>query len=175
MLALLASASASLAVATSPASALPDGRSWEMVSPVNKGGASIDPLGFGLGGLEGGLITASEDGNAITYVADAPVTPEPEGNRAIEGNQVFSQRSPSGWSAKDIVTPHNNGEGLVPGKGQEYRLFSMDLSQAVVTPFTSQNPFQEPPLVNRAQKEAENVKEEVGVLRSHREPEKRYR
>jgi hypothetical protein len=162
-LALLASASASAAAATSPAAALPDGRSWEMVSPVNKGGASIDPLGFGLGGLIGGLITSSEDGNSITYVADAPVTPEPEGNRAIEGNQVFSQRSPSGWSAKDIVTPHKNGEGIVSGPGQEYRLFSMDLARGVVVPFTHRNPFQEPPLVNAKQKEAEGVKEEVGV------------
>jgi hypothetical protein len=162
-LGLVASVGASLAVATSPAAALPDGRSWEMVSPVNKDGASIDPLGFGFGGLIGGLITSSEDGNSITYVADAPVTPEPEGNRAIEGNQVFSQRSPTGWSAKDIVTPHKNGEGLVSGPGQEYRLFSMDLARGVVTPFTSHNPFQEPPLVNAKQKEEENVKEEVGI------------
>ena len=162
-LALLASVSASLALAASPAAALPDGRSWEMVSPADKDGASIDPLGFGFGGLIGGLITASEDGNAVTYVADAPVTREPEGNRAIEGNQVFSQRSPGGWSAKDIVTPHNHGEGLVPGPGQEYRLFSMDLARGVVAPFTSHNPFMEPPLVNAKQKEAEGVKEEVGI------------
>lgn len=153
-LALLASATAALA-------ALPDGRAWEMVSPADKSGASVQPLGFGFGGPSGGLIVSSEDGNALTYVADSPVTTGPEGNRAIEGNQVLAQRGSSGWSARDIVTPHNKGEGLSAGTDQEYRAFSPDLSLALVQPFGKNNPFQEPPLVPGVSSE------ELGIYLRH--------
>jgi hypothetical protein len=143
------------------AAALPDGRAWEMVSPADKNGASVQPLGFGFGGPSGGLIVASEDGNGLTYVADSPVTTEPEGNRAIEGNQVLAQRSSNAWSARDIVTPHNKGEGLVSGTDQEYHAFSPDLSLALVQPFGKNNPFQEPPLVPGVSSE------ELGIYLRH--------
>ena len=51
---------------------LPDNRSWEMVSPPEKGGAGIEPPRE-----EGGVTQASEDGNAISYVANAPMEREP--------------------------------------------------------------------------------------------------
>ena len=54
-----------------------DGRAWEMVSPSEKDGSGIEPLR-----LDGGLIQASEDGDAITYIANGPVVPAPEGNRS---------------------------------------------------------------------------------------------
>ena len=47
---------------------LPDGRAWELVSPPDKGAATIESIT-----REGGVIQASEDGGAITYVANAPV------------------------------------------------------------------------------------------------------
>jgi hypothetical protein len=118
-----------------------------MVSPAEKGGAAVYPIGAGIGGLLGGLIVAAGDGNSVTYVANGPVTSEPEGNRAIEGNQVLSRRGPGGWSSKDIVTPHEKGEGLNAGTPQEYQFFSSDLSLALVAPFGFENPLQEPPLV----------------------------
>jgi hypothetical protein len=155
---------AALALLTSAAAAgatLPDGRAWEMVSPANKSGASVQPLGFGFGGPSGGLIVSSEDGNALTYVADSPVTSGPEGNRAVEGNQVLARRATSGWSARDIVTPHNKGEGLTAGTDQEYRAFSGDLSLALVQPFGKNNPFQEPPLVPGVSSE------ELGIYLRH--------
>jgi hypothetical protein len=97
----------------------------------------------------------------LTYVADLPVTTNPEGNRAVEGNQVLAQRSTSAWSAKDIVTPHNKGEGLVAGTDQEYRYFSPDLSLALLQPFGKNNPFQEPPLVPGVSSE------ELGIYLRH--------
>jgi hypothetical protein len=161
-LCVLAVVTALLGTATASAAAsLPDGRSWEMVSPANKSGASVQPLGFGFGGPSGGLIVSSEDGNALTYVADSPVTTGPEGNRAIEGNQVLAQRGSSAWSARDIVTPHNKGEGLTAGTDQEYRFFSPDLSLALVQPFGKNNPFQEPPLVPGVSSE------ELGIYLRH--------
>ena len=149
------------AVATSAAGTLPDGRGWELVSPPEKDGASVTPLGFGIFGPLGGLVQASEDGSAVTYVADAPVEAEPEGNRAIEGTQVISHRSSTAWSSKDIVTAHNKGEGIIAGTGQEYRAFSNDLSLAVLVPFGFQNPMMEPPLVPGASSE------ERGIYRRH--------
>src|ERR1700740_1602288 len=51
---------------------LPDGRAWEMVSPLNKNGGEIN----GIGGVvpkesrpEAGLVRRAPDGNAIPYVS----------------------------------------------------------------------------------------------------------
>jgi hypothetical protein len=131
----------------SASAALPDGRGWEQVSPAEKDGASVDPLGKGGGGgPSGGLVAAAEGGGAITYTANGPVTSEPQGNRAIEGSQVFSQRTPQGWTSRDIVPPYRNAEGFEAGPPQEYRDFSPDLSAGLLEPF-GLTAFREPPLV----------------------------
>ena len=84
-----------------------DHRSWEMVSPPEKHGATIEPIS-----REGALIQASVDGDSISWTASAPVTGEAEGNRRPEPVQVISTRDPNeGWSSKDITTPHDKGEG----------------------------------------------------------------
>ena len=146
----------------SAAAALPDGRTWEMVSPADKHGAFVEPLGLGMAAPAGGVTIASEDGNALTYVANSPVTTGPQGNRAIEGNQVLAHRGSDGWRSEDIVTPHAKGEGDPSDEPQEYRAFSPDLSRAVVVPWAIfGNPFQEPPLVSGA------TSEEVGIYLRH--------
>ena len=89
---------------------LADGRAWELVSPAEKDGAGIEPLS-----REGGLIQASADGEAVAYVANGPVVPEPGGNRAPEPTQVLSARTREGWGLEDLITPHEKGEGLKPG------------------------------------------------------------
>jgi NHL repeat len=112
--------------------ALPDGRSWEMVSPPDKHGALITPIGAAP------AIQASGGGSAMTFVTFSPIGAEPQGytNKV----QVFSTRGPDGWSSRDIAIPHNAATGLGIGQGQEYRIFSSDLSLAVVHPFGSFNP-----------------------------------
>ncbi|HWG08120.1 MAG TPA: hypothetical protein VN672_03830 [Solirubrobacteraceae bacterium] len=137
---------------------LPDGREWELVSPPEKGGSGIEAIG-GSGGPAGGIMESSEDGSAVTYVADGPIEPEPEGNRSPEGTQVFSRRGSDAWSSKSIVTPNRKGEGFPAGKPQEYQLFSSDLTYGLVVPFAFENPMQEPPLVPGA------VEEERGIYR----------
>lgn len=160
--ALLASTALLGAVIASAAAALPDGRAWELVSPANKHGAFVEPLGLGQAAPNGGLIVAAEDGNAISYVADSPVTSEPEGNRAIEGNQVLARRGGSGWSSEDIVTPHLQGEGLPSDEPQEYQAFAPDLSLALVAPWAKTGmTFQEPPLVPGVSSE------ELGIYLRH--------
>jgi hypothetical protein len=131
---------------------LPDGRAWELVSPSEKHGSSVAPLGFGFQGPAGGLVESSEDGSALTFVATAPVSSDPEGNRSIEGNQVMSQRVPGAWQSKDIVTPNNKGEGIKSGEAQEYRAFSPSLATALVQPFGTAQ-LQEPPLTGASGEE----------------------
>jgi hypothetical protein len=161
---LIVSAAAALALAVpalalpAAAGALPDGRQYELVTPPNKHGSEIDAPGEGVGGLLGGLEQTSEEGNAFTFVADAPFESEPEGNRSLEGTQGISFRTPSGWKSKDIVTPVKNGEGAAAGNPQEYRFFSADLSSAVLVPFGNlTSPFQEPPLVPGVEKEERGI------------------
>jgi len=121
--------------------ALPDGRMWEQVSPVNKEGAEITTVDLGFGGD----MQASEDGGAVTYVASAPLGAGVDGggqSSPIE-NQVLTTRGAGGaWSSQDLDTPHDyasaseNGVSLEPDFGEldEYLVFSPDLSLAYVEP-----------------------------------------
>jgi hypothetical protein len=107
--------------------ALPDGRQWEMVSPPDKHGALIEPIG------EAGVIEAAAGGDALTFLADTPTESEPRGyGNSIE--QVLSTRTADGWSSQDIALPHNVASGFSIGQGDEYRYFSSDLSRALIEP-----------------------------------------
>ena len=108
---------------------LPDGRGWEMVSPPNKQGAGIEAISH-----EGGLIQASEDGSAISYVAGSPTEAEPQGNRSGEWTQVLSRRGSKQWESQDIAAPHDAATGLQIGNVSEYKFFSSDLSLGLVEP-----------------------------------------
>ena len=122
---------------------LADSRAWELVSPPDKHGASIEAIS-----KEGGLIQSSPDGNAVTFIATGPLEPGVEGNRSPTFHQIIARRSASGtpaWSDKDIAVANTAAQGVAPGQEQEYVAFSEDLSLSVVEPFglTSQS---EPPL-----------------------------
>jgi DNA-binding beta-propeller fold protein YncE len=124
---------------------LPDSRSWELVSPAEKGGGSVEPIA-----LDGGLIQAAAGGGAIAYIANAPFGSEIEGNRALEPNQIVSQRSGEGWSSQDITTPNERGEGFQGGSRREYQAFSEDLSLGLLEPQPTLEPFEAPPLSSEA-------------------------
>ncbi len=98
--------------------ALPDGRQWELVSPVEKHGALIEPI------AQEGIIQAAADGGAITYHANQATEPGVEG--AMNEVQILSTRTSSGWSTRDIE-PSHGASGKPEGHGETYRFFSEDL------------------------------------------------
>jgi hypothetical protein len=147
-------------------SALPaDGRGWELVSPPDKDGAEPDSLTG-----EGGVIQASQDGGAITYVADGPMpaSGETEGSRSPEPTQVLSTRGAEGWTSTDITTPNGKATGVPSGLPPEYQAFSPNLALGLVEPFAgsaSSAPLEEPPLSPPISKgEIEKATEEKGYL-----------
>ena len=111
---------------------LPDGREWELVSPPNKEGALILPIG-GAQNSYSPLIEASADGGAFSFATFSPLGADPLGNSAPRGlTQVLASHSDEGWSSQDIATPH---QAAAEDLGEdEYRFFSPDLSQALVQP-----------------------------------------
>ncbi len=146
---------------TLPAAAdvLADDRAWELVSPPEKHGALIYPIGGTTenGGPASGVIETAGNGGAVTYAANAPLGEGIGGNRALEATQAISVRGSAGWSTQDIATPSDQAQGLQPGAAQEYRAFSSDLSLGLAEPFgpyrLTGNHMQEPPLVVGGQSE----------------------
>lgn len=107
--------------------ALPDGRQWELVSPVEKRGGRILPIG------DEGPSQASVGGEAFTYVTSAAPELEPQGYTVL--SQELSTRGAGGWSSADISMPHTAPAGITAGKGGEYRFVSEDLSVGVTELF----------------------------------------
>ncbi len=111
---------------------LPDGREWELVSPVQEEGSLILPIGKENGSWNS-MIEASADGSAISYSALDPLGANPQGNSVPFGlTQVLSTRGGGGWSSQDISTPHQAAEE--DDTETEYIFFSSDLSRALVEP-----------------------------------------
>jgi DNA-binding beta-propeller fold protein YncE len=108
---------------------LPDARAWELVSPPDKHGSSLESAP-----REGGDIQAAAEGGAIAYFAKAPITAEPPANRSPSTSQVLSTRTAAGWQTEEIATPNEHPVGLHGGFLSEYQLFSLDLSLAAVEP-----------------------------------------
>jgi hypothetical protein len=112
-----------------------DGRAWELVSPADKHGASIEPIE-----KEGGLIQAAAEGRSITYISTAPVGEkgeEPLGYRGPEPTQLISRRNGTTWSTQDIETANAvPAQGLTLGGPWEYQFFAAaGLESALVKPF----------------------------------------
>ena len=104
-----------------------DGRQWEMVSPPVKDGADINSTITGAKPV----LEAAENGDAVTYLATAPIEANPPGNP--EGTQVFSTRVAGGWSSQDISVPQIEPTGASGGgRAREYLFFSSDLSRGLV-------------------------------------------
>jgi hypothetical protein len=99
-----------------------------MVSPADKRGAQIRPIG----GTNGQVTQAAVDGDAISYLADAPTEDEPDGNAT--GVQVLSTRGGGGWGSRDLTNAHATITTETT-LGQEFRFFSSDLSLGAVQPF----------------------------------------
>ncbi|HEV7936648.1 MAG TPA: hypothetical protein VGP18_01320 [Solirubrobacteraceae bacterium] len=133
------------------ASALPDGRQWELVSPPNKHGALL----LSIGSEE--LIQAAASGDAITYLATSPTEAEPQGFASVA--QVLSRRGAGGWASRDLSVARTEATGLAVGKGYEYRFFSPDLSLGVLQPVGA---F-EPALSSEASEQTPYLRKDFGA------------
>jgi hypothetical protein len=109
--------------------ALPDERQWELVSPPDKHGALIQPIG------EGQVTQAAAAGNAFTFLTDAPTEAQAQGYANFV--QILARRGAAGWEPRDIAPPHGGATGVTVS--QEYHFFGPDLSASIlqqVGPFT---------------------------------------
>ena len=104
-------------------SSLPDCRVSELVSPPQKNGAEVYPLG------RAHVIQAAEDGGAITYQVNNPIEANPAGN--AEEDRVLSSRDAGGWSSTDISTSHQAPTGASVS-APEFFTFSSDLTSSTV-------------------------------------------
>jgi hypothetical protein len=100
-----------------------DNRGWELVSPVDKNGGSIQGFGQSFGG---GVFQAAAGGNALTYSSTASFGPDPRG--APVASQYLTRRGAGGWSVENITTPLLSGSYGDRPDGVPYQLFSGDLS-----------------------------------------------
>jgi hypothetical protein len=120
-------------------SQLPDGREWEMVSPPHKEGAILGNIQSGL--VAKGAIQAASSGDALTdWSAFQPIEADASGAYDFDVQNFFG-RAADGWTAETIATPHHDSTGPLIGVGSEYRLFSEDLSKAVLQPFGQLSPL----------------------------------
>jgi hypothetical protein len=119
-----------LLVTEQPTSVHPpiDGRGWEMVSPVDKGGGAIAAPGslFGGGDFQAAV---SSQASALTY---GSATAFGEAAGSPPSSQYLSRRTVSGWSTQNISEPLESGSYGDEPDGAPYRLFSEDLSRALV-------------------------------------------
>jgi hypothetical protein len=105
---------------------LPDGRGWEMVSPGDKNGGSIQ----GAGGIfGGGVFQAAAGGSAITYSSSSSFG---DGQGSPGGSQYLSLRGSAGWSTENITLPTESGAYGIDPDGVPYQLFSTDLGTAIM-------------------------------------------
>jgi hypothetical protein len=121
-----ACALAALVLAASAGAALPDGRGWEMVSPPDKNGGRVDPPETI---AKGGDLQAAAQGGLITY---SSATSFAGGAGAPTASQYIATRTGSGWATQNITTPVLSGSYDFTDQGVPYRLFSADLSRALL-------------------------------------------
>lgn len=108
---------------------LADGRQWELVSPANKLGSRILPDVVAEHALQ-----ASASGDALAYVATVPLEAKPVGFTGA--HNVLSTRGARGWSSRDLEIPHTEPTGTSGfALGDEFQLFSSDLSRTVLQPW----------------------------------------
>lgn len=113
---------------TAPVFGLPDGRGWEMVSPADKNGGTIEGPEANFGG---GVLQAAAQGGAVTYTSGSSFA---GGAGAPGASQYISRRTAGGWDTENVTLP------LFPGSypteadsGVPFQIFSPDLATGLVS------------------------------------------
>jgi hypothetical protein len=138
------------------ASALPDHRAWELVTPPAKHGASVELPREN----RAGLIEAAANGNAIAWLASGPVISEPQGSRSFEPTQLLSARTSEGWQTESLETPHDRGSGLKNPSPTEYDYFSENLALSLLAPLEPDESTENPPLSSKASEKTLYVRDD---------------
>lgn len=123
----LTAALACLAPAVAHSAPLPDGRGWEMVSPVDKNGGEIAAAGDLFGG---GVFQAAADGQAVTYSSASSFAGGPLS--APPASQYIATKVPGGWSNENLNVSVFSGSYGADPDGVPYQLFSSDLARGLL-------------------------------------------
>ncbi len=110
---------------TAPVFHLPDGRAWEMVSPIDKDGGAIQPPGTLFGG---GDFQAAASGSTFAY---SSATAFAEAKSAPPVSQYRSVRNGSGWATQNLSPPIDSAAYGDEPNGAPFRLFAEGLSSSV--------------------------------------------
>lgn len=111
--------------ATTEVFQLPDGRRWEMVSPVDKNGGAVgapEAL-FGGGDFQAGGSGVVTYGSATSFGDAAGAPPV---------SQYISRRTGSGWTTENVSAPLESGGYGDEPDGAPYRVFAGDLSRGLM-------------------------------------------
>jgi hypothetical protein len=107
--------------------ALPDGRGWELVSPLDKNGGGVaSAAGPAEARLGGGVFKAAAGGGAFAFPSSASFG---GGEGAAPISQYVATRSASGWNSANVTPPLLSGTY----EGDPYLFFSSDLSRAILS------------------------------------------
>jgi hypothetical protein len=105
---------------------LPDGRGWEMVSPVDKNGGQVDRPGDL---ADGGSPQAAADGQSVTYGSATSFGAGAQG--AAIASQYLATRTADGWSTQNLTAPLYSSS-YAEDEGTPFQLFSTDLARALL-------------------------------------------
>lgn len=109
------------------ASPLLDGRAWEVVSPPDKNGGQVGAPESIFGG---GAVQATANGGALTFSSLGSFGEQAAG--APPASQYVATRTGSGWVTRNVTAPTLSGSYGDEPDGVPYRLFSVDLTRAVM-------------------------------------------
>jgi hypothetical protein len=115
---------------STPVFELPDGRAWEMVSPVDKGGGEIQRPGEIFGG---GVFQAAAAGPAVAYGSRTSFA---GGAGSPGAAQYLGRRTDFGWATANITGPTQAGAYGAEPDGAPFQLFSGDLGRSVLVQAT---------------------------------------
>lgn len=109
-----------------PPAGLPDARGWELVSPVDKGGGAVGAPEAIFGG---GDFQAAASGGSFTFSSTSSFG---EAAGAPTASQYLATRGSTGWTTRNVSAPlEAGGYGQAPD-GVPFRVFSGDLSRALM-------------------------------------------